>query len=579
MKARHVNQGKIKLLAKRLGELSLVDRLGLRNPLSEWVRLILSRAERDRRRIIKKDYQVSRNRLRRIGQGAPTGDPNKVALMVSTMPTVWGLKREGVLALALRLEEFTPKIVELSSNSWTRRYHRLFGNQHFIDFQRFKSGSTSNQLAPELVEFTRSNPTVQDLLSLRFRRVDVGRVLLSNITERYRLSKIDLSDPGMREEIRTGLLEVQRNIAAAEMMLDQERPVVALMLEKGLSPAAEIFGASLARAIPVVQYSGSQDTNAYVLKRFTEENRHQDNFSLDAHTWAKVKNMQWSETHESELLRDHADGYESGTWFDRKFLQAGKQIKSAKEARQQLDLDPDKKTAVIFSHVLWDGTFFYGDSLFEDYETWLVETVKAACANPAVNWVVKLHPDLVWKLNGSGRAGHMLETNAIDDAVGRLPEHVKIVPPETDISTYTFFKITDYCLTVRGTIGIEMAMHGVPVLTAGTGRYSELGFTIDSGSTAEYLELAADIQNTPPMTDHQIELARRFAYALFKLRPWPMRSFKRVRLSIDQSGHPLEDNLIPCVETFDQFAAATDMRDFAKWVASDQTDYLRTIPA
>ena len=41
-------------------------------------------------------------------------------------------------------------------------------------------------------------------------------------------------------------------------------------------------------------------------------------------------------------------------------------------------LDPERKTAAIFSHILYDATFFYGESLFADYEEWLVEAVRAA---------------------------------------------------------------------------------------------------------------------------------------------------------------------------------------------------------
>ena len=33
------------------------------------------------------------------------------------------------------------------------------------------------------------------------------------------------------------------------------------------------------------------------------------------------------------------------------------------------------------------------------------------------------------------------------------------------------FKVIDYGITVRGTIGIELPCFGIPVITAGTGRY------------------------------------------------------------------------------------------------------------
>jgi len=118
-----------------------------------------------------------------------------------------------------------------------------------------------------------------------------------------------------------------------------------------------------------------------------------------------------------------------------------------------------------------------------------------------------------------------------------------------------------------------MACHGVPVITAGTGRYSGLGFTVDSTSAEEYLQRLAHIQELPPMSQGKTELARRFAYALFKRRLWPMRSFETVKMRLEQIGHPVDQNLIPRVENFEQFAAAPDLRGFVEWLASEDVDY------
>ena len=38
---------------------------------------------------------------------------------------------------------------------------------------------------------------------------------------------------------------------------------------------------------------------------------------------------------------------------------------------------------------------------------------------------------------------------------GELPSHISVIYPETDISTLSLFQIGHYCLTVRGTVGIE----------------------------------------------------------------------------------------------------------------------------
>ena len=81
-------------------------------------------------------------------------------------------------------------------------------------------------------------------------------------------SKMDLTDPSMVAEIHAELLRVQRNLHAAEKLVDHVEPALALLLEKGLSPAAELAGVCLARGIPLVQYVSSHRATDFVLKRF-----------------------------------------------------------------------------------------------------------------------------------------------------------------------------------------------------------------------------------------------------------------------------------------------------------------------
>ena len=78
------------------------------------------------------------------------------------------------------------------------------------------------------------------------------------------------------------------------------------------------------------------------------------------------------------------------------------------------------------------------------------------------------------------------ETEAIKKNFKSLPHNIKILDHECNISTFSLFKFIDCCITVRGTVGIEAACFGIPVITAGTGRYNDLGFTIDSNNINDY---------------------------------------------------------------------------------------------
>ncbi|HEY7533516.1 MAG TPA: hypothetical protein VH681_12155, partial [Nitrospiraceae bacterium] len=485
------------------------------------------------------------------------------------MHTVWGVKMEGILSIAVRLAGMMPVAVHATRHQWIQRYHRSFGLQRALFFEKYE-GKVRRSIDSDGWSSPDQEWTMNELMELRYRDVDVGRIAVSNHVYDNKFSRFNLRDPGTRAALCAELERARRNVVTAEAMLEDLRPVLGLIVEKGISPFAEIFGACVAANIPVVQYVGSQNTNEYILKRYLFRNRHQHPFSLDESVWSITKSIPWSPEQAKGLMNEFADSYRRGTWFNRRYLHQDKKIKSRQELVSQLKLDPSKKTAVVFSHILWDATFFYGTSLFQDYETWLIETVKAACRNTALNWVIKLHPDLVWKLKYEKYSGELRDAIAIRSEIGILPDHITLVAPDTDINTFSFFEITDLCITVRGTIGIEMACHGIPVLTAGTGRYSGLGFTVDSKTREEYFERLAKAHMIPRLSDEQCRLAQRFAHTLFMRRPWPVHSFDFVKRPMSSVGDPLDTNIVMRLKEKESFKEASDLVQFAAWLRSEE---------
>jgi hypothetical protein len=96
---------------------------------------------------------------------------------------------------------------------------------------------------------------------------------------------------------------------------------------------------------------------------------------------------------------------------------------------------------------------------------------------------------------------------------------------DTPVNTFSLFDIADYGLTVRGTIGMELPCFGIPVVTAGTGRYSGRGFTIEPPTQEKYTALLATLQTVSRLGEEAIRLARRHYHGALDLRPVPMRSF------------------------------------------------------
>jgi len=213
---------------------------------------------------------------------------------------------------------------------------------------------------------------------------------------------------------------------------------------------------------------------------------------------------------------------------------------------------------------MWDANLFYGKDLFENgFGEWIVETVKAMEKNKTVNWIIKVHPANRFKHEIEGIKGEYRELKAIKDAFGAIPENIKIMYPEDEINPYSLFQIADYGITVRGTIGMEMPCFGKPVLTAGTGRYSGKGFTIDSSSKEEYLQKILHIEEIPGLDEEKKRLALLYFYILFKLRPFKFRSFKETFFSHADKKIEL------LIKNFDE---ADDFKKFAEWAAQKKEE-------
>jgi len=162
------------------------------------------------------------------------------------------------------------------------------------------------------------------------------------------------------------------------------------------------------------------------------------------------------------------------------------------------------------------------------------------------------------------------EVIAIQTALWDVPPHISMIPAESPISTYSLLAVMDSCVTVCGTVGIEAARLGIPVLTASTGRYDRKGFTLDSDSAEEYLARIAHIHELPRLTSEQQELANKFAFGSLILRALPLST---ISLDYDATLMMAQVQLHP--NNIHEWRDASDLQAFADWfLKSKQTDFL-----
>jgi hypothetical protein len=498
-----------------------------------------------------------------------------VALVVSLSEFIFQLKLEAMIAKALELQGLTPVFLVPAGSTTARRYLGAFGMHRFIELPDYVDDTLESQASREAASLLHGTPTIRELTELTYRDAAIGRYVLATVSRALHEGAVDLADPRARKLLDDILLVAVRSVLASEKILDDVKPELVLFNERNYAAEAPLSDLALARGINVVQFVAGSDEDAYVFKRYTAETRRMHPRSLSDESWAKVQALPWDARREAALEDQLRLRYAPSNQLARRRQEWTREW-DADELRRELELSPEKKTVVLYSHILWDANMFYGEDLFENQEEWFVETIRAACANPRVNWVVKLHPDNVWKRKRDALdAVELGEEVVIRERIGQLPPHVVLLRPETPIGTRSLFDVTDVGITIRGSVGIELPCLGIPVLTAGTGFYSGRGFTIDSATREEYLDQLARIDELEPLTPGQVDLARRHAYGLFCARPLRFDSFRTVIRPLSGIGHPLDHDLVVKVRSRAELEQAEDLRRLGEWaVGSRDLDYL-----
>jgi hypothetical protein len=477
-------------------------------------------------------------------------------------------KLECMLLAGLRHAGWSTAAFTSRATPWVRRYLNALGVAGHVLRQDFAPDpETEATCRREALDYLAGDLSFRAVKQWTYRGVRVGAPLLSNIQRRDRLGSPDPSDPAVAAELHQLLPRILSWVRLCERMLDRARPDLMLLIEANdwNTPLVDL---AVARGIDTIQFIQPNRDDALALKRLTAETRRFHPNSLDRSTLVRLAGEPWTPTHERELEQEFADRY-GGRWFLQSRNQPGTRLRARDELRAELGLAPGRKSAVVFSHILWDANLFYGTDLFEDYGDWLVQTVRAAVANPALDWLVKLHPANLWKRAYENDRGELAELAVLRrHGFDRLPPHVRLLRPETDISTLSLFQTVDYGITVRGTTGLELPCFGIPTLTAGTGRYSGLGFTRDFDDKQDYLAALARLHEVPPMSVPSTVLAKRHAHALFRRRPWLFKSFRSVFRPLDAGAHPLTYNFELQARSWAEIDANRDLAQWADW-ASD----------
>jgi len=447
----------------------------------------------------------------------------------------------------------------------TKIFYHKFGYNKFINLYSYISCNKTNE-ASNVINTVKSQG---DLLKFKWQEVRCGKYAASFTMRKLRRGKLILNDNHVLRCLLEQLIYSMSCAEAANKIIDQLQPKAMICVDRGYPPEGEFFDVCINKSIPCYTWNVAHKHNTLMLKKYTINNHDMHPSSLSGESWEKINQISWDEDNRKDLFKELKFCYASGQWYSGAGTQFNRQFIDNSELINLLQLDPNKKTAVIFPHLFWDASFFWGEDLFENYEDWFIQTVQAACKNNKLNWLIKVHPANIVKDKRDGITGERSEIRAIKEAVTQLPAHVKVLDADCKISTWSLFQVLDYCLTVRGTVGIEAALLGKAVLTAGTGRYDRKGFTLDFETKEDYLNCLSHLQDVQLPDSKQIELAQRFAYGIFCCRPLHLKSVKVKFLPDEKASMSVEF----LANSFKDLDAMEDLNQISEWIQSGKEDF------
>lgn len=183
---------------------------------------------------------------------------------------------------------------------------------------------------------------------------------------------------------------------------------------------------------------------------------------------------------------------------------ANKHTSNRLEFCKKYNLDTNKKTVVIMSHVFADAPHVYLNTLYDDYWEWFVNTFKCLYNNLSINLLIKEHP-----------SSHLFgQKGLVKDFLKKENCEERLI--SDDESTLSILQNADVIVTCGGTIGIEMSYVGKNVILASNPPYSKMGITKEFETKNEYENfLRNEIQNIQPLDEEKKDIAKKVSYVSF----------------------------------------------------------------
>ena len=309
-------------------------------------------------------------------------------------------------------------------------------------------------------------------------------------------------------------LRLERNITHAQAMLKQmqgQRPDAVIVPNGSMLEFGITFKVARHLDIPAMTYEfGEQSERLWLAQN--EDVMRQDTSEL----WGARSDEPLTEDEWVRVKDFFATRQGGGLWenFSRRWQ--GTASQGGEAARVTLGLDA-RPLVLLPTNVLGDSLTLGRHIFSESMTEWLIRTIEYFSNRPDTQFVIRVHPG---EQIGWGPSVYDILTEKFPE----LPENIHLLPAGAEVNTYDLVNTADIGLVFTTTVGMEMAMSGLPVIVTGQTHYQGKGFTLDANSWDSYFEILNKVLESPKdyaPNREQVEAAWTYAYRFFFEYPQP----------------------------------------------------------
>lgn len=198
-------------------------------------------------------------------------------------------------------------------------------------------------------------------------------------------------------------------------------------------------------------------------------------------------------------------------------------IEDVESLYRECGIDASRKIVSLYTNVIWDAQIFYDGNAFRNIFDWIETSIIELGKNEKVWGVIRIHPAEV--KGGSPSRQPMLAE--IQKRFPKLPENIRIIPPESDISSYTLAKESVANIIYGTKMGLEIALMKKPLIICGETFSRNKGYGLDITSKQEYIDLMREIHNYTIDVEEKLDIALQYAHYYYfrKMIDLPMETF------------------------------------------------------